>query len=259
MTEILKVLITVKTYPLPSKKYKELVCTAGVLPDGGYIRLYPIDYRYKPYWQWYKKYQWIEVEAFKHPADLRPESFCPVKGAVITPGEFISTKNNWAERKAVVLKRGTQTMCHLNSLTSAEGSLGIIRPLNVRFKVKEDKREWKPQWRSLLDQQELFGPQRKPLEKIPYKFSYLFNCDAPGCPGHNMMIADWEIGQLYRNVRDKYGSEKTAIEKVEDKFLRDICGPDKDTYFFVGTVKRFQTWIILGTFYPLKEEPRLSL
>ncbi len=26
------VLITVKTYPLPSSKYDELVCTAGVLP-----------------------------------------------------------------------------------------------------------------------------------------------------------------------------------------------------------------------------------
>jgi len=26
-----KVLITVKTYPLPSNKYQELVCTAGVL------------------------------------------------------------------------------------------------------------------------------------------------------------------------------------------------------------------------------------
>ena len=29
-----KVLITVKTYPLPSSKYEELVCTAGLLEDG---------------------------------------------------------------------------------------------------------------------------------------------------------------------------------------------------------------------------------
>jgi hypothetical protein len=29
-----RVLITVKTYPLPSGKYEELVCTAGVLEDG---------------------------------------------------------------------------------------------------------------------------------------------------------------------------------------------------------------------------------
>ncbi len=63
MPEKLKVLITVKTYPLPSEGYQELVCTAGVLPDGSFIRLYPIDYRYRPYWQWYKKYQWVEVSS----------------------------------------------------------------------------------------------------------------------------------------------------------------------------------------------------
>lgn len=66
MTETKRVLITVKTYPLPSDKYMELVCTAGVLEDGSFIRLYPVDYRYRPIWQWYKKYQWIEVEVEKN-------------------------------------------------------------------------------------------------------------------------------------------------------------------------------------------------
>jgi hypothetical protein len=59
-------LITVKTYPHPSKSHLELVCTAGVLEDGSLIRLYPIDYRYMPYWKWYRKYQWIEVEVTKN-------------------------------------------------------------------------------------------------------------------------------------------------------------------------------------------------
>lgn len=39
----LKVLITVKTYPIPSKRYDELVCTAGVTERGDFIRLYPIN------------------------------------------------------------------------------------------------------------------------------------------------------------------------------------------------------------------------
>jgi hypothetical protein len=43
-----KVLITVKTYPLPSNKYQELVCTAGVLEDGRWIRIYPIPFRSLP-------------------------------------------------------------------------------------------------------------------------------------------------------------------------------------------------------------------
>lgn len=37
-----KVLITVATYPLPSRTYEELVCTAGILEDGTWIRIYPV-------------------------------------------------------------------------------------------------------------------------------------------------------------------------------------------------------------------------
>ena len=39
-----RILITVKTYPTISKKYEELVCTAGFLEDGSWIRVYPIQY-----------------------------------------------------------------------------------------------------------------------------------------------------------------------------------------------------------------------
>lgn len=37
-----KVLITVTTYLLPSRSYEELVCTAGILEDGSWIRIYPV-------------------------------------------------------------------------------------------------------------------------------------------------------------------------------------------------------------------------
>ena len=36
-----KVLITVLTYPHPSEKYEELVCTAGINESGEWVRLYP--------------------------------------------------------------------------------------------------------------------------------------------------------------------------------------------------------------------------
>jgi hypothetical protein len=56
-----RVLITVKTYPLPSGKYEELVCTAGVLEDGKWIRIYPIPFRSLPYQEQYKKYHWLSL------------------------------------------------------------------------------------------------------------------------------------------------------------------------------------------------------
>ena len=37
-----KILISVTTYPLPSRSYDELVCTAGFLEDGSWIRIYPV-------------------------------------------------------------------------------------------------------------------------------------------------------------------------------------------------------------------------
>lgn len=74
-----KVLITVKTYPTLSSKYKELVCTAGFREDGTWVRIYPIPFREKSYDQQYRKYDWIEVDLVKNQKDFRPESYCPVK------------------------------------------------------------------------------------------------------------------------------------------------------------------------------------
>jgi len=250
----IKILITVKTYPLPSKSYYELVCTGGVREDGSFIRLYPIDYRYRPYWQWYKKYQWVEAEVQKHEKDPRPESFKPVS-EIRRLGEPVSTRNNWAERRQYVLAKGVQTMCELRGRSQRECSLGIIRPKEIfDFKIKPTEREWKPRWKGLFQELELFGPARKPLEKIPYKFSYAFTCEEPKCPGHKMMIEDWEICQLYRAMRDKFESEEIATQKVKDKFFSQICASNIDTHFFVGTVLRHGTWVILGAFWPKKEQ-----
>ena len=251
-----KILITVKTYPLPSESYSELVCTAGVREDGSFIRLYPIDYRYKPYHEWYKKYQWIEVDVEKNEKDPRPESYRPVPEARIRKlGEHLKTNDNWAERKKYVLAKGVQSMCGLQLKKQEICSLGIIRPSLVSdFLIESTDRQWKPKQEQLFRQHRLFGPKQKPLEKIPYKFFYVFKCEEPECSGHKMMIEDWEVGQLYRKMRDKFKREEVAVEKVKQRFLNTICGPDIDTHFFVGTVRKFGTWVILGTFWPKKSK-----
>lgn len=253
--EKVKVLITVKTYPLPSETYQELVCTAGVLEDGSFIRLYPIDFRYRPYWEWYKKYEWIELKVKKNEKDPRPESFRPTLDTEIrTLNKWLSSKNNWAERKKYVLAKGVQTMCWLRAQQQKQRSLGIIRPMDVSDLVVEPtERDWPPKKKRFFEEQKLFGPKQKPLEKIPYKFSYVFKCEETNCNGHKMMIEDWEIGQHYRSMRDKYKSEDIAVERVKDNFLGRICAPNIDTHFFVGTILSHNTWVILGTFWPKKE------
>jgi hypothetical protein len=255
LSENLRVLITVKTYPLPSVKYQELVCTAGVLPDGSFVRLYPINYRNLPYFKWFSKYQWVNVVVERNSRDPRPESFRPIPDEPIRSlGSRLSPNNNWEERKRFVLAKGVQTMCGLQTLPRNQRSLGIIRPRSVSdFTIEKTGRLWKPRIEALLRQQCLFGPDRKPLEKIPYKFSYSFLCEDPECKGHKMMIEDWEVGELYRNMRIKFRNEETAVQKVKDKFYDQICARDRDTHFFVGTVLKHGTWVILGAFWPKKE------
>ena len=198
---------------------------------------------------------WIEVDAEKHEKDPRKESFRPDCSTLRPVGEPLDTKDKWRKRREIVLARGAQTMEQLYELWQTEGvSLGIVRPREVYDLVVEpDDREWKPRWQSLFQQQRLFGPQQKPLEKIPFRFSYRFACDDPRCRGrHKMMIADWELGQLFLRMRDQYGDESTAVQKVRQKFLDQMCAQDVDTHFFVGNTAHYGTWIVLGVFWPKK-------
>ena len=95
----LRVLITVKTYPVVSERYDELVCTAGVCPGLGFVRLYPVRFRYLPYGQQYRKYQWIEVDAVRTPKDSREETYRPDSESISLVGTPIGTANGWAERR----------------------------------------------------------------------------------------------------------------------------------------------------------------
>lgn len=72
-----QILITVKTYPVISKKYGELVCTAGIRADGSWVRLYPVPFRLLDYPKRYKKFDWIETDLAKSRKDRRPESYHP--------------------------------------------------------------------------------------------------------------------------------------------------------------------------------------
>ncbi|MHC4663468.1 MAG: hypothetical protein ACYS8W_17550 [Planctomycetota bacterium] len=245
-----KVLVTVKTYPHPSTSYGELVCTAGVLANGEFIRLYPMPFRYLPEDQRFEKYQWIELWVERNDNDPRPESFRPVLHRAIKPLEKII---KWNQRAQYLFKNELIPMCEFRQHSRKEASLGIIKPANVkRFIIEYSTEDWNSKQKAEMKQMRL-DIKRIPLEKIPYKFSYEFTCTHPDCNGHKQMISDWEIGALFRKMREKY-EIKDALSKVEEKFFNFICGPEKDIHFFVGTVLEHNTWIVLGTYYPPIEE-----
>jgi hypothetical protein len=51
-------------------------------------------------------------------------------------------------------------------------------------------------------------------------------------------------------MKAKWG-EEGAFEKVKQKYVDEICGPDEETYFFMGNMHRYPgSFLVLGTFYP---------
>lgn len=262
-----KVLITVKTYPTLSKKYGELVCTAGFREDGTWIRIYPIPFRKLEYERRYKKYQWIDIDLEKNKSDFRPESYKPTSGGLdFKTLDAIGTENFWQKRKDIVLKN-----IYTNLFTLIEEakdkkvctSLAVFKPKEViGFKVEQVSREWDEEKLAELEakskQQNLFETSDSPfivVNKLPYKFSYKF-IDEENRES-TMMIEDWEIGALYWNCLKRHeGNEAKACEDVKKKYFDDFA-KTKDLYLYLGTTQLHHyvapnPFIIIGTFHPKK-------
>ena len=268
-----KVLITVKTYPLPSRSYTELVCTAGLLNGEQWIRIYPVSFRFLEDSDKYPKYSWVELNLVRRTRDFRPESYRPKLGVDerITVTDKIGTgsAHDWAGRKSYVLKETFTSMNELIQLAKSprQKSLATLKPTRiVDFIVEEDEREWKQEWLDQLKQLNMFdiptkGGQRKVVKKLPYKFSYRFFSEGDNEP-RTLMIEDWEIGALFWNCLHRAdGDEQIAVQQVKQKYLDEFI--EKDLYLFLGTTLQYHNiapnpFVIIGVFYPPKTN-QLSL
>ena len=219
-----KVLIAVKTYPTLSNKYDELVCTAGFLEDGSWIRIYPIPFRKLEYDKQYRKYDWIEVDLEKNTSDFRLESHKPKSiESTFNIAGHIGTEDNWRQRKNIVLKNVHTNMAELIAQAKDPSkyiSLAVFRPKEIfDFKIEKVESEWDKKKLDALkaraQQLKLFQNAENPFEvvkKLPYKFSFIFNSE-DGID-RTLMIEDWEIGQLYWNCLKKHGGDE--IKACED-------------------------------------------
>jgi len=271
-----KVLIAVTTYPLPSRSYDELVCTAGVLEDGSWIRIYPVPLSFlrgkRKTGEFDSfKYTWVELDLVKRTDDFRPESHSPqnynFRDVVIH--DRIDTKKNWTERKKYCLRNVYTNLDHLikDSQKPANKSLASFKPTQIlSFEIEPDDKDWKDEWKELRKQIDLFSKEEpdpeKIIPKVPYKFFYKFMDDSGKVS--RLMIEDWEIGALYWNcLKSTEGDVEKAIKLVEKKY-RDEFLMQKDIYLFLGTTKEWHMrraknpFVIIGVFYP-KYDPQLGL
>jgi len=265
-----KVLITVTTYPLPSRSYDELVCTAGILENGDWIRIYPVPLSFlidlKGSGKVKKvKYTWIELDLNRRIDDFRPESHSPVnydfKDLII--GETIGTEGNWTLRKELCLRNVYTNKAKLLKDSKAPKNISLVnfKPAKILgLEIEEDIREWKDEWLELRKQGDLFATV-KPIEtlipKLPYKFYYRFVDDSG--EESKLMIEDWEISALFWNcLRNSNRNESIALQKVREQYEENFI-KNNDIYLYLGTTKEWHRrrvpnpFVIIGILYPKKE------
>jgi hypothetical protein len=234
--ETARLVVVVKGYPTLSQTYDEAVGVAGVridTPEPRWIRLYPVQFRDLAFTQRFRKYQTITMR-ISSASDTRPESRRPDTSS-LAPGDVLSTDHRWAKRWEVVRPLVVESMCSIqHQQTVDRTSLGIFKPREVTdFIITPDNAPLRPGQRAVLAQPSLFVPNKTQLEKIPFRFSYRYRCENANCNGHEQTIIDWEAAQAFRNFRRSYG-EQEGLARMRDKWLVEMCGPTKNTHFFVG-------------------------
>lgn len=276
---VTRILISVKTYPTLSKKYDELVCTAGFREDGSWIRIYPVPYRKLQFTDRYKKWQWIEVDVVRNSKDFRKESFRPIDiDTEIVLRDTVGTDNDWKDRREIVLKNVRYNMDELIEEAQNQSigtSLAVLKPKMIKdFIWEEEEREWdkdklaavyaNQQQGNLFEETKATEKIFEVVKKLPYKFSYVFTTEDG--KERTLMIEDWEVGELYWNLLNRNGGDElAACQKVKEKYF-DWMAKKRDLYFFLGTTQRHHNYaknpfIIIGAFYPpnIQEDAQLSL
>jgi hypothetical protein len=125
--ETAQVLITVKTTPMPSTKYGDTVCVAGLRIDRGspeWVRLYPIAFRWLDVAAQFRKYDIVEVEIRRRDGDSRPESFSPTEDSI----RVLDHLKDWKARQPIMGKVPRTSTCVLRAAAKRHDapSLGMV-------------------------------------------------------------------------------------------------------------------------------------
>lgn len=260
-----RVLVTVKTYPVLSKTYQELVCTAGFTEDGKWVRIYPVPYRKLDYEQRYAKFQWITAPLKKSSKDPRPESYSLTDLNQLVVGEKIPAKDRAARDKFVLADVHTSRAEIVKGAHENRFSLVTFKPKQITgFSWEESDREHDPKkLEAVKASQAQLGldlngsgvdEQFELAEKIPYRFFYAFE-DETGAESR-LMIEDWEIGALYRNcLKAAEGDEGKALKGVQQMYGEKFLS-EREIYLFLGTslqwhnMKAPNPFMIVGVYAP---------
>lgn len=234
-----KILVLVRATPEESAKYGHKVCVAGINESNEWRRLYPFKFEYGKKPIDFGKRDLIEVELTPPDNDKRKES-----------RKVANHKNLHAPLDTPeILRSILPLVSSIERLSDEKASLGVIKPsLNdIVVKVNDVK---------IYDEQTYFSMTENFLEtrekvKMPIEVRYGFKClGEQRCRGHKMILIDWELNELARNILRKDKDPKVVEQKIKQKLYNFML--KRDLYFIVGTHFKYGTWMIIGLFYPEK-------
>ena len=254
-----EILLIVKTYPERSKKYGNTVCTAGILKDTNeLIRLYPFNFN-SYISKHLEKFICISAQIKKNTKERlkRKESYNVKDASIkIINTDLIDTnkKGVWDTRRRLLKPFQSDSIESLVSLSKIDRtSLGIIKPKlkTVEFKLKKPIEEIEIDIATGI-QLNLYGKKLRKVDKIEKAFFYKFKCEGENCKVHNMICTDWELMQSFRSWKEKYKDPEELVENLTKKYQEWM--KNRDLHFILGTHNVYNTWFIIGLFYP----PRLT-
>jgi hypothetical protein len=252
----LHVLITVKAAPNPSAKYGETVCVAGISVDHdwpGWVRLYPINFRYLTEDTQFQKYDIVSVRANPATADARAESWRPDMGSLVR----LRHLRPWKPRREWLDPYVEGSMCDLNEgarHNTHARSLSLVQALDVASLKVEKHPGWTKTEQRKIDayvrQLQLFNTRDTTTLRAPrFRGAYRWRCADRKCKGHEQGIIDWEFVALQRRL--SRWSDAAAADALIQRFHHELCSSNKEVAFYVGNqAKRENVFSVLGVYYP---------
>jgi hypothetical protein len=247
----LHVLITAETTADPSGTPGETGSAVGISTDPGrpgWIRLHPLapDDRFRPY-------DIITVDARRPTPEQGADSWQPAPRTVQVNHHL----KQWRLRQRWLDRHVEESMCRLDEesgLRSDARSLALVRPREVDAVEIEPHPGWTAdEWRRVDRWLRVpaLAKERPGVAPQPPRFrgAYRYRCHQPGCAGHRQRILDREFLALQHRLAGL--SDARLRQALTNTFLTRMCGPDRDTAFYVGAQTfRDGGFRVLGTYWP---------
>ena len=233
-------MVNCKTYPAVSSKYVETVCTGGVRPDGEFVRLYPVPFRFLDAEEQYKRWDVIRVRAYRDTKDQRPESWHIEPGMAIERVDSITTeKGRWDWMKKTVHE--SASAMETKGLTN-----GYVEVVPIELYWKPDPKEWTPAQMDVIRQGDLFASKEQMqsiADRVPWQFRLKYREKNTGREDDGKVLA-WSYYQGFRRARIGVNSDEEALEVIADRVRGSIFNPEKSVFAILGTHSRFGHWMI---------------